>query len=118
MIFARFYDDHLAQASYLIGCGATGTAVVIDPNRGVDEYIAAAEAEGLRITAVTETHIHADFVSGVRELAARTGATAYLSGCGPPEWQYRFGRDPGVVLLADGDTLKVEIGRASCRERV
>ena len=107
MIFARFYDDHLAQASYLIGCGATGTAVVIDPNRGVDEYIAAAEAEGLRITAVTETHIHADFVSGARELAARTGATAYLSGCGPPEWQYRFGRDPGVVLLADGDTLKV-----------
>lgn len=107
MLFVRLYDDQLAQASYLIGCGASGTAVVIDPNRRVDQYIAAAEREGLRLTAVTETHIHADFVSGTRELAARTGATMYLSACGPPEWQYRFGRDRGVVLLQDGDTIRV-----------
>jgi hydroxyacylglutathione hydrolase len=83
MLFTRFYDEQLAQASYLIGCSASGTAVVVDPNRLVDRYIAAAEAEGLRIAAVTETHIHADFVSGTRELAARTGATMYLSACGP-----------------------------------
>ncbi len=107
MIFVRLYDDQLAQASYLIGCGVSGTAVVIDPNRRVDQYIAAAEREGLRITAVTETHIHADFVSGTRELAARTGATMYLSACGPPEWQYRFGAEPGVVLLQDRDTIRV-----------
>src|ERR1044071_6562648 len=104
MIFTRFYDDQLAQSSYLIGCGASGTAVVIDPNRGVDAYIAAAEGEGLRITGVTETHIPADFLSGIRELAARTGATTYLSVCGTREWQYGFGREPGVVLLADRDT--------------
>jgi hydroxyacylglutathione hydrolase len=107
MLFIRLYDDQLAQASYLIGCGASGTAVVIDPNRRVDQYIAAAEREGLRITAVTETHIHADFVSGTRELAARTGATMYLSACGPPQWQYRFGAEPGVVLLQDRDTIRV-----------
>ncbi len=107
MLFTRLFDEPLAQASYLIGCGATGTAVVVDPNRRVDQYIAAAERQGLRITAVTETHIHADFVSGTRELAARTGATMYLSACGPPEWQYRFGAEPGVVLLRNGDTIRV-----------
>ena len=107
MLFTRFYDEQLAQASYLIGCGASGTAVVIDPNRMADQYIAAAEAMGLRIIAVTETHIHADFVSGVRELAARTGATMYLSSCGTEAWQYRFGREAGVVLLADGQIFKV-----------
>ncbi len=107
MLFTRFYDEQLAQASYLIGCGASGTAVVIDPNRQVDQYITGAEAEGLRIIAVTETHIHADFVSGTRELAARTGATMYLSACGPESWQYRFGRESGAVWLADGQTFKV-----------
>src|ERR1041385_6560288 len=110
MLFTRFYDEQLAQASYLIGCGRTGTAVVVDPNRRTDEYIAAAEAAGLRITAVTETHIHADFISGCRELAARTGAAIHLSGCGPPEWQYEFRREPGVVLLAERDTSRVDDG--------
>ncbi|HSE52803.1 MAG TPA: rhodanese-like domain-containing protein [Gemmatimonadales bacterium] len=107
MLFVRLFDEPLAQASYLIGCSASGEAVVVDPNRDASQYIATAEAHGLRITAVTETHIHADFVSGTRELAARTGATMYLSAAGPPEWQYRFGRDRGVALLADRDTIRV-----------
>ncbi len=107
MLFTRFYDDQLAQASYLIGCGATGSALIIDPNRHVDRYIAAAEAEGLRIEAVTETHIHADFVSGTRELAARTGASMYLSACGSAEWRYGFAQEPGVVLLGDRDLLRI-----------
>lgn len=107
MLFTRLYDERLAQASYLIGCGASGTAVVVDPNRLVDHYIDAAERQGLRIVAVTETHIHADFVSGTRELAARTGATMYLSTCGPAEWQYRFLSEPGVVGLGDGDSFRV-----------
>ena len=75
MIVKRFYDDKLAQTSYLIGCGAKGTAIVIDPNRDSAQYVRAAEAENVKITHVTETHIHADFVSGTRELAAATGAT-------------------------------------------
>lgn len=107
MFFKRFYDEQLAQTSYLIGCGATGSALVIDPCRHVDQYIAAAEAEALRIEAVTETHIHADFVSGTRELAARTGAAMYLSKCGTPEWQYAFRKDAGVVLLGDRDRITV-----------
>jgi hydroxyacylglutathione hydrolase len=107
MILKRFYDEPLAQASFLVGCQATGEAIVIDPNRDVDQYLAAAEADGLRITAVTETHIHADFVSGARELTERTGATMYLSDAGPEEWRYAFRGDPGVVLLTGGENLRI-----------
>jgi hydroxyacylglutathione hydrolase len=107
MILVRFFDEPLAQASYLIGCPAHGVALVIDPNRLIDQYIAAAESRGLRITAVTETHIHADFVSGTRELAARTGARMLLSDCGPPEWQYAFRQEREVQLLHDRDAFRV-----------
>ena len=106
MLLKRFYDTKLAQASYLVGCQRTGEALVIDPNRDVDQYILAAEEEGLRVTHVTETHIHADFVSGTRELASRTGATKYLSGEGGPDWSYAF-VDEDTVLVADGDEFMV-----------
>ena len=107
MIAHRFYDPKLAQASYLIGCGRTRSAVVIDPNRDAEQYIQAASAEGIEITHVTETHIHADFVSGARELAARTGATLYLSDEGGETWKYAYATDAGAVLLRDGDTFSV-----------
>lgn len=106
MILKRFYEERLAQASYLVGCAATGEAIVVDPNRDLDQYIAAAKAEGLHIAAVTETHIHADFVSGSRTLAERTGAKLYVSAEGGPEWQYEFTAEPNVVLLRDGDTIR------------
>jgi hydroxyacylglutathione hydrolase len=107
MLLRRFYDENLAQASYLIGCQATGEALVVDPNRMVDDYLAAAAAEGLKIAHVTETHIHADFVSGTRELATRTGAQLYLSGEGKPDWEYRFARVAKAVVLHDGDSFDV-----------
>lgn len=107
MIFRRFYDETLAQASYLIGCARSGEAIVVDPNRLVDPYLAAAEADGVRITHVTETHIHADYLSGTRELATRAGARMYLSACGTPEWQYAFAGDPMVTLVRDGDEITV-----------
>ena len=72
MVFKQFYLGCLAHASYLIG--AKGEAAIVDPRRDVDEYIAEASAQGLAIRYVIETHLHADFVSGHRELAARTGA--------------------------------------------
>src|SRR5689334_3528060 len=72
MYFKQFYLGCLAHASYLIG--SEGEAAVVDPQRDVDEYIAEAEAHKLRIKYVIETHLHADFVSGHQELAARTGA--------------------------------------------
>jgi hydroxyacylglutathione hydrolase len=107
MFFQRFYDTKLAQASYLIGCQQTGEAVVVDPNRDAEQYMTAAEAEGLRITHVTETHIHADFVSGARELAARTGAQLLLSDEGTADWKYAFAAEAGARLLKDGDTFTV-----------
>ena len=106
MILKSFYEERLAQASFLLGSPASGEALVIDPNRDVDRYIDAARAEGLRITAVTETHVHADFVSGSRELAQRVGATLAVSAEGGPDWQYAFAGDPGVRLLHDGDSLR------------
>ena len=107
MFLRRFYEDHLAQASYLIGCEASGEAVVVDANRDVEQYVVAAAAEGLRITHVTETHIHADFVSGSRELAERAGATLLLSCAGGPAWQYAFAQDAGARLIGDGAGFQV-----------
>lgn len=113
MILKRFYDEKLAQASYLVGCAATGEALVVDPNRDVQQYIDAAAAEGLELTHVTETHIHADFVSGTRELAARVGARAYLSGAGGAVWSYTFADDIGAVLL-NGES-EFRVGNISIR---
>ncbi len=103
MYFKHFYDPDLAQGSYLIGCQGSGEAVVVDPRRDVEVYLADAAANKLRITAVTETHIHADYLSGSRELAAATGARLYLSDEGGAEWQYAFEHLP----LVHGDAIDV-----------
>ena len=104
MFVKRFFEPSIAQASYLIGCARTGESIVIDANRDVEQYIDAAEHEGLRITQVTETHIHADYVSGSRELAQRTGATLCLSDEGDADWKYLFPHDR---KLKDGDRITV-----------
>ncbi|HEX6161831.1 MAG TPA: MBL fold metallo-hydrolase [Vicinamibacterales bacterium] len=93
MIVKRFFEPLIAQNSYLIACGAAGEAIVIDPNINAQQYIDAAEAQNVRITHVTETHIHADFLSGARELAQRTGASLCLSDEGDASWKYRFPHD-------------------------
>jgi hydroxyacylglutathione hydrolase len=107
MLLRRFYDTGLAQASYLLGCQATGHALVVDPNRDVQQYLEAAKAEGVRLTHVTETHIHADFVSGSRELAERAGARLLLSAEGGQDWRYAFARDANATLLHDNDVFEV-----------
>jgi hydroxyacylglutathione hydrolase len=107
MLLERFYNDLLAQASYLLACQDAKVAIVIDPNRDVDRYIEAAAREKLTIAYVTETHIHADFLSGARELASKTGAKLLLSGEGGREWQYRFAKSAGARLLRHGDTIDV-----------
>lgn len=101
MLLERIYDEDLAQASYMIGCQAKGEALVVDPRRDIQVYLDLAARHGLTITAVTETHIHADFLSGTRELAAATGATAYVSGEGGEDWTYGFDAE----LLHDGGTI-------------
>jgi hydroxyacylglutathione hydrolase len=107
MLLKYFYDKSLAHASYLVGCQRTGEAVVIDPSRSVDQYLEAAAAEGLRITGSAETHIHADFVSGSRELADRVNARLYLSDEGPADWKYQFANKYDSQLLKDGDAFYV-----------
>lgn len=114
MILRYFYDENLAQASYLVGCAKTGEALVIDPMREIQPYVKLAAKEGLRITHVTETHIHADFVSGARELAAATGATIYLSDMGDADWKYAYVHEPNVIAVRDGDNwmvgnIKIEV---------
>lgn len=107
MLLRHLYNEQLAQASYLVGCAATGEALVVDPNRDINQYTTLAAREGLRIVAVTETHIHADYVSGARELAANTGARLYLSAEGPTEWQYAYAAEAGATLVRDGDRFMV-----------
>jgi hydroxyacylglutathione hydrolase len=103
MLFQHIYDKSLAQASYLIGCQKAGVAAVIDPKRDVDTYIDIAKQNNMKITHIFETHIHADFLSGSRELAALTGADMYLSDEGGPDWQYQFPHK-GVK---NGDQIKI-----------
>jgi hydroxyacylglutathione hydrolase len=105
MLLRRFYDPKLAQASYLVGCTTTGEALVVDPNRDIDPYLQAAEAEGLKVAHVTETHIHADFVSGARELAQRAGARLYLSDAGGNSWRYGYSDE--ATPLREGSRLRV-----------
>lgn len=103
MFFERVYDKSLAQASYMIGCQKMGVAAVIDAKRDVDTYLDIAKANQLKITHIFETHIHADFLAGSRELAALTGAEMYLSAEGGEGWQYEFPHNQ----LKHGDVVKL-----------
>ena len=103
MLLERIYDEDLAQASYVVACQASGEALVVDPRRDVGTYLELAEHHGLRIVAVTETHVHADYLSGTRELAAATGAQVYVSGEGGEDWQYGF----DGVRLHDGESVRL-----------
>lgn len=115
MLLERFYNDWLAQSSYILACQETKRAIVIDPNRDVERYIAAAARERLTIAYVTETHIHADFVSGSRELAQKTGAKLLLSAEGGRDWQYGYAAADQARLVRDGD--EIELGTVSIRVR-
>jgi hydroxyacylglutathione hydrolase len=103
MFFQHVYDQSLAQASFLIGCQATGEAIVIDAQRDMDVYLKIAAQNNLKISHITETHIHADFLAGSGELAAVTGAQLYLSDEGGADWQYQFDH----IGLKHGDKIKV-----------
>lgn len=110
MYFQHVYDKTLAQASYFIGCQKAGVAAVIDPKRDVDTYLEIAKQNNMQITHIFETHIHADFLSGARELAAVTGAKMYLSDEGGEGWQYEFaheGLKHGRQLMVGN--LKIEV---------
>lgn len=108
MFFRQIVDEKLAQYAYLIGCQATGEAIVIDPERDIDRYIDLADKEGLVIVAVADTHIHADYLTGMREFAER-GIMVFASDEGDADWKYEWllGSDYTHQLLKHGDTFKV-----------
>ncbi|NJN94097.1 MAG: MBL fold metallo-hydrolase [Anaerolineales bacterium] len=107
MLLRYFYDDKIAHASYMVGCQANGEALIVDPARDIEPYLQVAEQNGLKIVAATETHIHADFLSGSRELARRTGAKLYLSDEGDENWKYEFTDKFDYQLVKDGDSFKI-----------
>lgn len=108
MFLRQIFDAGLAQNAYLIGCQRTGEAIVFDPLRDVDRYLRLAEENDLRLTAAAETHIHADFLSGARELVETHGATAYVSGLGGADWQSEWADgNPRVRILRDGETFMI-----------
>jgi len=99
MKFEQYYLECLSHASYLVGDETTGLAAVVDPRRDVADYVADAEAAGLRIAYVIETHFHADFLSGHLELAAATGAEIVFGAPAKPEFPAR--------LVADGERISL-----------
>ena len=98
MIFKQFYLPCLAHASYLIGDEATGTAIVVDPQRDIDQYIKCAAGHALKIKHVLLTHLHADFIAGHLELRNRVGATIYLGAAAKAGYAF--------TPLHDGDILE------------
>jgi hydroxyacylglutathione hydrolase len=108
MYFKQFFDDKLAQYAYLVGCQANGTAVVIDPMRDIDQYIDHAAKQNLTIVAAADTHIHADYISGLREFAER-GVKVYASDEGDEDWKYEWlkNSDYDYEFMKDGDEFKI-----------
>lgn len=111
MFLERVFDSKLAHASYVVGDPATEKAAVVDPGRDVRPYLQIAADQGYEIAAVLETHIHADFASGAKELAEQTGATLYVSDEGPDEWKYAFADGRSVIAVTDG--ARIVLGRLS-----
>lgn len=109
MFLRQIFDEKLAQYAYIIGCQQTGEAIVVDPERDIDRYVDIAESNGLRIVASAETHIHADFLSGSRELADRFGVRLYLSDEGDADWKYEWVKagDYDARLLKHGDHFQI-----------
>jgi hydroxyacylglutathione hydrolase len=111
MLFRRFYDENLAQASYMLACESTREAIIIDPSADIGHYTRAAGADRVKIRHVTETHIHADFLSGSAALAEAAGARLHLSGEGGKDWGYRDSTLRGADVLRDGSIIEFGLVR-------
>jgi hydroxyacylglutathione hydrolase len=101
MVFTQYYIDCLSQASYLVGDTTTGEAVIVDPRRDIQEYLDDAEAQGLKIVGMINTHFHADFLSGHLELAKATGAWIGYGQAAEAEFEIRPLHDRERISLGD-----------------
>lgn len=108
MYFQQIFEEKLAQYAYLIGCQQTKEAIIIDPMRDIDRYYKLARKQGLNIVAAADTHIHADYLTGLRELA-EDGVKVYASDEGDQDWKYEWlkGSNYKYQLLNEGDTFKI-----------
>lgn len=108
MYFKQIFEEKLAQYSYMIGCQASGEAIIIDPMRDVDRYQRLAEREELKIVAAAETHIHADYLTGLREFAEQ-GVRVYASDEGDENWKYEWLNNSNYDyrLVKDGDAFNI-----------
>lgn len=108
MFFKQIYEEKLSQYAYLIGCQASGEAIIFDPMRDVKRYQEIARQNGLEIVAAAETHIHADYLSGLREFAERE-VMVYASDEGGEDWKYQWLQNGqyNCKLLKDGDTFSI-----------
>ncbi|MGD9420028.1 MAG: MBL fold metallo-hydrolase [Verrucomicrobiota bacterium JB025] len=108
MFLKQITDPSLAQNAYLIGCQKSGEAILIDPERDVDRYLEIAAENDLKIVAVTDTHIHADYLSGTRELIEHHGAHAYITTEGGPDWQMKWAAGaPRTTGIRHGDSIQI-----------
>jgi hydroxyacylglutathione hydrolase len=108
MFLRQITDPALAQNAYLLGCQKTGQAIIVDPQRDVDRYLEIAAAQDLEIVATVDTHIHADYLSGSRELVERHGVKGYFPGDGVPDWQFEWAKKlADVSFLHRGDTFQI-----------
>ena len=109
MYFNQVFESKLAQNSYIIGCQETGEAIVIDPMRDIERYLEIALKESLKIVAVAETHIHADYLSGLREFAERFGTLVLVSDEGTEEWKYDWVMNSkyNFKLLKSNNTFRI-----------
>ena len=106
MYTQQFFIEGLACASYLVGCESQGVAAVIDPDRIVQKYLDTAQARGLQITHILETHLHADHVSGNTDLAARSGADIYIHEASGVEYSHKPMKDGDVIELGN---LRIQV---------
>ena len=108
MFFQQIFEEKLAQYAYLIGCQKSGEAIIVDPMRDIERYQKIASKNKLKIVAATETHIHADYLSGLRELA-EGGVKILVSDEGDKDWKYEWviGSNYHHQLLKDGDEFTI-----------
>jgi len=116
MFFKQIKDPGLAQYAYLIGDKETGEAIIFDPQRDIEKYLALAEQNKIKIVAAADTHIHADYISGLRQFA-ETGVKIYASDEGDTDWKFEWlsGSNYNYQLVKDGD--KFSVGQISFKVR-